>query len=529
MTELGGQRPVRRPVVVTAILLIAAAVSLVVLRPWFAGQPDVVDDGASLVPEPETTLDEQAVEAPAAAEAQVATGDIPAARAAPSEPVRVVVLPARIGDPDPNAAVVVDTVRQAMLRALRASAAAVIIDVSAAELAGVVPLNAGSFSEHNLAFLAVSRRYGAGVVAEISQRSGPDSPYLAVDLDVRQANASRIVRNSALCRNGETRFCNAPRWDFGGSDPQSLGVRFAETILQSLESAALSNATPQESDAAPPEAPALLDASRPEWERLRSLVELGNPGGQILDSETLAAAVDLATRSPSADTRRMAWQVLRRLAFDPALAPSLSAALLSDPDAAVRREVALALGAYRGDSSYQEVLASAMRNDSSVEVRIAAQMALMDRARQESFARDSLLDRDLTPAERLGPTVMLGREPGRTPNFPRTLGDAEMANAHAFAEVVSLTDDPALKVAGLAQLMRTFNGSAMRSGQRPDPEITRVMIQSTKDENYEVRRQALTALLSLSDDPEVRAALEAAVENEPELAARLRIPEALSP
>jgi HEAT repeat protein len=272
----------------------------------------------------------------------------------------------------------------------------------------------------------------------------------------------------------------------------------------------------------------LLDASRPERERLQALFELGNSGGFVQDGETLAAVIDLGTRSQSADTRAMAWGLLRRMAFDPAVAPALSASLLSDPDPGVRREAALALGAYRGDNSYQQTLAYASRNDSSLDVRIAAQISMMDREQQRTFARERLLDRDLTPAERLGPTALLSREPRSDPSASLTAGNIQMPDALALAEIVSLTDDPALKVRGLAELQRTFSATAVRSGGRPTPEITRVMIDSTKNEEISVRRQALSALLPLSDDPEVRAVLESVVANEPELAARVRIPEALA-
>jgi hypothetical protein len=153
---------------------------------------------------------------------------------------------------------------------------------------------------------------------------------------------------------------------------------------------------------------------------------------------------------------------------------------------------------------------------------------MLDREQQRTFARERLLDRDLTPAERLGPTALLSREPRSDPSASLTAGNIQMPDALALAEIVSLTDDPALKVRGLAELQRTFSATAVRSGGRPTPEITRVMIDSTKNEEISVRRQALSALLPLSDDPEVRAVLESVVANEPELAARVRIPEALA-
>ena len=284
------------------------------------------------------------------------------------------------------------------------------------------------------------------------------------------------------------------------------------------------------SNAAPPEArAALLDASRPEQERLRSLMQLSNAGVPALDSETLPAAVDLATRARSASIRESTWRLLVRLVPDPTLLEPLSEALLSDPDSTVRREVAFALAAYREEELSQRSLANAMRNDSSAEVRLAAQMSMMERAQQEAFASESLHDRGLMPAVRLWPTALLRfSSETRRPSDTRPISDAEMADALAIAEIVSLTDDPTLKVLGLQELQLKFSSARLRSGPRPGPEITRVMIDSSKFEDFEVRRAALGAMLGLSDDPEIRAALQTVVENEPELAARLRIPEALA-
>jgi HEAT repeat protein len=208
----------------------------------------------------------------------------------------------------------------------------------------------------------------------------------------------------------------------------------------------------------------------------------------------------------------------------------LSEALLTDPDESVRREAAFALAAYRENAGAQRSLANAMRNDSSAEVRLAAQMSTMDSTEQRAFARERLHDRDLMPFERLGPTALLriSSLPPRGPRAPPTIGDAEMADALAIAEVISLTDDPEVKIMGLGELQGMFNSATIRNGRRPSPEVTRVMIDSTRFDNIEVRRSALTALLPLSEDPEVRAALEAAVGNQPELAARLRIPDVLA-
>ena len=54
------------------------------------------------------------------------------------------------------------------------------------------------------------------------------------------------------------------------------------------------------------------------------------------------------------------------------------------------------------------------------------------------------------------------------------------------------------------------------------------MIDSANDEDRRVRREALTALRQLTDDPAIRAVLESVVANEPNLALELGLPELLA-
>ena len=91
MTDGKDQSGVRRPVVVTAILLVGVAVLLVALRSWLLGQPDAVDGDANMAAEPapidvvpEKPPDEPTVEPTVAATPSVVTISVPVPAAPPA-------------------------------------------------------------------------------------------------------------------------------------------------------------------------------------------------------------------------------------------------------------------------------------------------------------------------------------------------------------------------------------------------------------------------------------------------------------
>jgi hypothetical protein len=517
MTDGRDQGGVRRPVVVTAILLVGVAVLLVALRSWLLGQPDAVDGDANLAAEsapievaPEEPPDEPTVEPTVAETPAVVTIGVPVP-AAPPPPTKVVLLPARAETSDPAALLAADTVRQATLRALRAMPSMEVVDVGASELAAVVPAHAGSLGEDNLAYLAVAEQYDTRLVAEIAERrTTSDSPYWNIFLHVRRATGSS-GRGTAIGKNGDTRL-------LGGQDAESVGVDFAQRIAQ--RGGDFSISSPASGDARD----ILLDGGRSEDERLRALNRLLNEG---LDSETMAAAVGLATSSLSASTRQRVWAMLRQTAHDPALAQHMNLALLSDTDAGVRKEAALALAAYLDNGAIRASLEHAAASDGSADVRLAARMATMSFDEQQAFKRETLLDRSLTAAERLAPTTMLAR--GSMVMLPDSFGADEAAAAAAYAEIADATDDPLLKLNSLSELQRTIMipGPGGIRGEGVDDEIIRVLIESSKFEDARVRRLALNLLTRQSGHPDARATLEAVLAEQPELAAELRIAEAL--
>jgi hypothetical protein len=214
---------------------------------------------------------------------------------------------------------------------------------------------------------------------------------------------------------------------------------------------------------------------------------------------------------------------LRQNAYEPALAESLSYALLSDPDAGVRQEAALALAAYLDTGSARIALEHAVSNDGSAEVRIAARMAMLDLDQQAALTREMLLDRSLSPAERIAPSRV----------GTRSFGSPEQEEALAYAEIVAGSDDPTVKRHGLLHLQMvamtgSFPGSRFESGQDGlAPEIVAVAIDSMAVDDDQVRRLAMIILMQQAANPDVRAALETLVNEDPAFALQHNVAAAL--
>lgn len=517
MTESRNQSTIRRPVLVTAILLVAVAVLLVALRSWLdrpaeeigIGSDSIVAaEAATVAPvfEPEPNV-EQPVKS---VQPGVPVQTLPPT-SVPAEPLRVVMLPVRMDDSETAAAFVLDAIQQATVRALRDKPNIEVVEIGSAEAATVVPPNSGPLGEDGRVSRAIIQRYDADVVAQISERSPPEAASWSINLSANRSQGWTAM-NLSFSKTG----AQPAGYDVDSAGRvESAGRRFAEMIARNPGGARPSRTSSGD------ERSILSDATQSEQERLRALGRILNEG---FDSGTLAAAVDLANRSSSAETLQQVWHLLRQSAYDVTLAQPFSYALLTDPYEAVRREAALGLGAYLGIVGSQAALEQATRSDSSPDVRLAARMAMMDYDQQQDFRHETLLDRKLTPVERFAPTMLLGSSPVVPFPITYTVGEAEH-EALAYAEIVSGTDDTDLKLRALVALQGTLliRGSVDGGESGTDPEIVRVLVESERSTNADVRRAALQAMSRRSDVPEIRTVLESVVECEPELAEQLGI------
>jgi hypothetical protein len=432
--------------------------------------------------------------------------------------MKVILLPARTDEIDPAAALLADAIRQATLRALRRMEHIDIVDVDPAEFATVVTWNAGRLSRDRQIFDAVTRQFGSGSVAQVSVQSSRDTTSWESRLDVSRPRGG-LSTGASVSKNGAA----GP-----DADLESIGLKYAEEIADD-------NTREREAEEALRAAArsVLIDTTRSEDERVRALTTLLNgrviPSDRRVDSESVAAAVDLATRSASAETRRQIWAALR-LANDTRLAQPMSIALLTDPDAAVRREAALGLNSYLDEAGIPSALERATGSDSSPEVRLAARIARMDYGQQVAFTRETLLDRSLTPAERVAPLRMVEMQVAMGASRYTGAGNAEVELA--YAEIIHGTDDPELMLSALSGIQAMTMGRGLFAGPArdadPDPALVSALVHVAEVEDERVQRAALGAMRSYAEQPEIRAVLETVLVDDPQLANELDIAATLS-
>jgi hypothetical protein len=156
----------------------------------------------------------------------------------------------------------------------------------------------------------------------------------------------------------------------------------------------------------------------------------------------------------------------------------------------------------------------------------------MDFEEQQAFKREALLDRSLTPAERLAPTIVDNNL--RWASSDRSSGPVSVEELLAYAEIMTAVEDPQLKIQGLGQLREAMLGGSAFAARRPsadDATIVDAVIETSRHADERVRRQALmflTTLAQLSGNADARAALESAVVSQPDLASELSIPALLT-
>ena len=510
MTENRSQGTVSRPLSV-ALILFGAALFLATLHFWRAPPTEGsgIDDPASLAVDTgnKVTIAEPLPDIVSTPE--TATTEVQSSAFVLSKPLKVVILPARSETPDPAALAAADAVRQATLGALRGVAYIDVVDLSDGDLAAALPPGARPMRENIAGYLAVSSRYAADMVAEVFERSVPDNSEWSIRL-FYQWPASFNTSDGRVGISDAASF---------GDEARSLGAEFAELISRN----AIINAQLYQHAAG--RRGVLLDATRTEDERSAALVGLADAG--LLDGEMLAAAAAFTGSVTSASRRESLWGTLWRSSFDPTLGQSMSYALLSDADAGVRTEVAIGLSGYLADGGIKAALEHASRNDSNDRVRLAARMAMMTADERQTLKRETLLDQSLTPAQRLAPSMFFGGASQTSPSTGFDRGQAEAVLA--YAEILREASDPDTWSGAIAGLYLTISRASPFSGSASDvdPMVTRALLVSAEIEDGHVRRVALQALTALVDNPDVRAALEAVLAEQPQLAAELQIAEVL--
>lgn len=321
-------------------------------------------------------------------------------------------------------------------------------------------------------------------------------------------------------------------WGAGMGDPPDPYERVAE--FGTGVGTKVHDLTLQDPSSAQSEArAALLNRALDDGSRASALWDL-LPGGyrnddadllrRILDSEVIAAAIGIASESPDADARGSVWAVLRGVA-DPALVQPLLKSLANDPDSGVRYQAALNLNSFLDQPGVREGLLRAAAQDPDAEptvgcclytVREAAQRALVPTEELGNWALATLRDASLPARWRLM-TLQPVTPDGRFQRFPEPGFDID--SAHIVFDIGRSSSDANAR----AMAWKALWGAPHEATFIP------VLVGDLANfPDATVRYAAARALQAHRGNPEVRAALERALEDS-SIDVRRAAAEALSP
>jgi hypothetical protein len=228
----------------------------------------------------------------------------------------------------------------------------------------------------------------------------------------------------------------------------------------------------------------------------------------ILDKEVVAAAIQLATKSPDAEVRARVWASLRE-ADDPAMVQPLLQALASDPSRDVRYQAIQSVRKFLDMPGVREALlrAAAEDPDSQLEhfccvvtVREAAELAAVPNSEFRAWARRTLLDESLPARSRLINLI------GFSGRFVGKLASIGSDAAGVVFNIGQRDPDPRVRVMAWDVL---YFGQADRDFV--SREVVPVLLGDLRNSpNESVRAAAAKILVDHDDSPEVREALQRA-------------------
>lgn len=259
-----------------------------------------------------------------------------------------------------------------------------------------------------------------------------------------------------------------------------------------------------------------LDSSVPGADRIEALEELRDVPrrfafvGRDAERDVAVAAAAIVAQSPEPDIRRRVWLAMAEAGIaDPYLTQPLIDSALNDSDESVRlAAVRLLASAFEEDSRTLAALEYAMASDPSPSVRANARWEVLDEAERRAYVSGTLLNPDLSDAERLELLV------------------ADVGDLHSYVDRLS-----ALTLARMAGDARANAGrpSGGEAAERADAaQYSPLLIELLQEgETEEIRIIAASILARYVDDPSVRGALERAAREDRSFAVRGEIERSL--
>jgi hypothetical protein len=443
---------------------------------------------ASPPPTPSAQPEASAAAMPAGAGARVdavATGDAPdttnaAAEVPPAaalDPFSLVALLRPEAAADEAATAAAAGCRDAIVDELRAIGGLNLIPD-----ANVVP-----FEQVGLADLEIARALGAGTTLVVTTDNGCNMSLF--DTQSGERIAGRMYAGAS-----------APPQNGWGGFARGAAIEIEETRLRNPASLI-------------DEARAIvLNPDLPDRQRISAFGDLSLGGRAVpgaIDSAVIAVAAGIGMTSKDPSARVSAWANLRNRGIDdPYLVQPLLQSLANDPEPDVRMQAALTLNRFLDEPGVREALQWAAGEDPSfappdrcclITVREAAERASVATPDLAAWARDTLLDESLPTRSRLLP--LAGGSPDGRFVLLRDLG----ADAPAVIfDIGRNEDDPAF---------RRMAWGALVGAPRDESFVPALLDDLRRHPAEWVRADAARALQAYLDIPDVRDAMEQAVED----------------
>jgi len=476
-------RGIRRSFVIGAVLVLgAAAATTVALRYDTRPEPASVVETDSPPPvttptlassEPAPASEPNSAEATAAERSQ--PNDAASSLAFPLDRQSVVV----IAVPDPAA-------DSAMAAALATCHDVVVEHMRAVDGLNIIAEDRlAPFAGSALSETEIARQLGAATVLVL--RSAERQP---------SCNATLFEVEGAARRAGLLVFLD-PSWT------QERWQQFGVNITRSVRDALLNDPSSLRAQAQAD----VLNTTLGDRERLTALFKLRRTGPGSLfadpsfDESVIAAVIQIGMTSRDAEDRAYAWTLLHFVEDSAVLQPLLYA-LANDPSDRVRGAAARALSTHVDEPGVADALRRTAAEDPNDQpevacclptVRESARLALRGGMTHHDAVRSAVLDESLSPHERLlllSPQDLIMRLDAFEPDVARAV----------FALGVA-ADDPGLRARawGLLEAVR-------------EPDFKAPLLEDLARHPAEnVRTAAARGLIQLRDEPDVRAALEQAL------------------
>jgi len=378
--------------------------------------------------------------------------EVPATSLNDISPARVVVLPLRHENGSATAVAMSEAYYSAILEALRSSPELELVLLTEADIAAV-DLSAATATGSGRAQLAIADHYDADGVITGTNESGMLFQLLGLPDPFGWRLRVRGEKSGSIN-------------DFGLGRRSDDSARFEQDVQRVARGLRNLFAQPEALDALLENTlDSFLDTSRSENDRMAALNEYlmnrmrAGRFGVPLPETAVSALIELGSTGGNPQVRSQAWRVVQRSPQAEFRGPLLQA-LLYDPNEAVRREAANALAAYPdATAATREILALESNENLLAEQAFRAEWMARDTDARYAYVVETLLDTDLTDAERLLAFDRSLQQGSGADFITRLRSDEQVLTA--LRDIAVSADDTRIRVIALRELAKSGNPDFM--------------------------------------------------------------------